>query len=87
MIVLNWLKRRREKKILDALALQLNDPKSSVSQRVDMKANLMAALWAMRWLDAKRIHHCAVCPSTDSLRRVGDKMYCPTHSSKVAVHA
>jgi len=79
LFTLPWGKAKQERLVLEALAVQLRDPKSEASRRVHEKASILANIWVMTWLDRKRIRHCWTCPSTEQLRRVGDNYSCATH--------
>lgn len=82
-----WIQQRRKQKLLDLLAVHLNDPQSDASKRVDKKAGILAAIQVMKWLDNKGIRRCAACPSTETLRKYGERFFCPNCYPKLVPHA
>lgn len=78
----NWLTRyyewklNRHRKLLEHL---LVDPKSGVNQLVQNRSMELAMIMVMRWLDNKKIRHCSVCPSTEQIRMIGARPWCPGH--------
>lgn len=75
-----WRKKQKSLLVLEALSIQLRIPTSEASKRVEERSQMIAAAYIMRWLDGKGIRHCRLCPSQQTLRKIAEWFYCPSHS-------
>ncbi len=58
------------------------DPSTGMGQMVQNRAMQLAMTMVMRWLENKRIIHCALCPATDELKKMQDRYWCKGHYDK-----
>jgi len=74
-----WRDERRFKEAKLALGILLMKKDPKIYGEMQKSAESMAIHMVMRWLDNRRINHCAWCPNTGTLLSMNGKYYCKVH--------